>query len=260
MRGIFNAIKSRIDEFSNKIAQGINCGDWGLVARSVGVVLLAVCAVVAICLLALFGIWELLHSFWGKKLLSMVGGALLLYILVLSYRANKDESKEKIEQEVDNHLGVWAEAVYEYVRDALFLVLRAVSEYTEIVMPTSPGMVELPNAISIKDGYAVFNFFARVRNPVDAASIKRDLTRTLSQMQRAHELKGISSDLVQINGAYYCPLQILDIIDFGDSITISVVFADEKTIAIAKACKLLNLEQSRGQSRKNSGVPYDDQL
>lgn len=63
-----------------------------------------------------------------------------------------------------------------------------------------------------------------------------------------------------INGAYYCPLLILDVLDFGDSINISVVFADEKTVEIAKARKQLNLGRLQKMNLQGHNVPYDDQL
>ena len=103
-------------------------------------------------------------------------------------------------------------------------------------------------------------FFARVRNSVDVTRLQRELNRTLSQLIRAHELKGIPSELVQIDGAYYSPLLIMDILDYGDCINVAVVFADEKTVAIAKARKQLNLQRFREVPSQNRGVPYDDEI
>ena len=263
MASIFKAIKSRLNNLGDDIGQGINTSDWKRVARGIGIILVLVIATVAICLLTLIGIWNLFHSFWGKKLLTTIVGMLFLCLLFVSYRENQKDKQPKI-METDHAsndiLEVWAEDVYAYVRDAIFLVLRAVSEHTEIVMPTSPGTVELPNGISVKDGYVVFNFFARVRNSVDDARIKNELNRTLSQLARAHELNGIPSELVLINGTYYCPLLIMDVLDFGDSINIAVAFADEKTVEIAKARKRLNLQRFRESPNQNHSVPYDDQL
>ena len=260
MKSIFNAIKNRIDDLSSDIAQSINSNDWKRVARGIGILLLMVVTALAIILLLFIGICKFLHSFWGKKLLRMIGAVIFSCFLILSYRANKNDYTDKVSCGSNNHLEAWAEEVYDYVRDAIFLVLRAASEHTEIIMPTSPGTVELPNGISVKDGYVVFNFFAKVRNPVDANRIKRELNRTLSQLTRAHELNGIPSELVLINGAYYCPLLILDVLDFGDSINISVVFADEKTVEIAKARKQLNLGRLQKMNLQGHNVPYDDQL
>ena len=261
MRSIFNAIKNRFDDLGNDIAQGITTSDWKRVARGISIILSLIVATVALCLLILMGLWKFLHSFWGEKLLAATGVVLFLCLLYASYKENRKDRQKKMEQfDEDLRLEVWAEDVYEYVRDAMFLVLRAVSEHTAIVMPTSPGTVELPNSISVKDGYVVFNFFARVRSSIDSNYIKHALNRTLSQLTRAHELNGIPSELVLINGAYYCPLLIMDVLDLGDSINIAVVFADEKTVEIAKARKQLNLEKLHEQHCQGRNVPYDDQL
>lgn len=261
MRSIFNAIKSRFDDLGNDIAQGITISDWKRVARGIGIILALIAATVALCLLILMGLWKFLHSFWGEKLLAAIGVVLFLCLLYASYKENRKDRQKKMEQfDEDLRLEVWAEDVYEYVRDAIFLVLRAVSEHTAIVMPTSPGTVELPNSISVKDGYVVFNFFAKVRDSVDASRIKGELNRTLYQMLRAHELQGLPSDLVEINGAHYCPLQVLDVLDFGDSITISVVFANEKTIELANARRLLYIDQAKLKQSRRKDTPYDEQL
>lgn len=261
MRSIINAFKDRFDKFNQRIAQGIASNDRRVFSRSVATTVLMMFSAVVTVSLILIGIYRFFQSFWGRQILKIIIGILVLYLLYLSYQANRENNtRKRTEKETRNHLEVWAEDIYEYVRDAMFLVLRAVSEHTEIIMPTSPGTVELPNPISIRDGYAVFNFFAKVRNPVDPARMKADLTRTLNQMQRAHELKGLPCDLVQINGSYYCPLLILDIVDFGDAINIAVVFANEKTIGIARAYKQLNLQRLQGQRTASSDFPYDDQL
>lgn len=261
MRSIINAFKDRFDKFNQRIAQGIASDDRRVFSRSVLTTALMLFFTLVVILLILVGICRFFQSYWGRQLLKIIIGVLVLYLLYLSYRANREGNTQKrAEKAANNHLEVWAEDIYEYVRDAIFLVLRSVSEHTEIVMPTSPGTVELPNPISIRDGYAVFNFFAKVRNPVDPTQIKWDLTRTLNQMIRAHELNGIPCDLVQINGSYYCPLLILNIVDFGDSINISMAFADEKTVQIAKAFKQPNFQRLQGQHAKSSDSPYDDQL
>lgn len=261
MRSIFNAIKNRFDDLGDDIAQGIRDSDWSRVVRGIGIILFMIAAVAIISLLLLMGMWKFLHSFWGKKLIALIGGVFIIVLLFASYQENrKDASAKKHRRDTNLRLETWAEDIYEYVRDAVFLVLRTVSEHTEIVMPTSPGTIELPNAISIRDGYVVFNFFARVRKSVDGARIKRELNRTLSQLTRARELAGIPSELVLINGAYYCPLIVMDVLDFGDSINIAVVFADEKTVQIAKAKKQLNLDRLQGQRQQHRSAPYDDEI
>ena len=261
IRSILSAVKNRFDCLGDDIAQGITRGDWKRVVRGSSIVLLVIVATVAICLLFLVGMWKFLHSFWGKKLLTVTGGVLLLCLLYASYRENRGDMQKKSSQIAENlHNEVWAENIYGYVRDAVFLVLRAVSDHTDIIMPTSPGMVELPNGISTKDGYVAFNFFARVRKPVNVNNIKHELNCTLAQMARAKELPGIPSDLVLINGGYYCPLQVMNVFDFGDSINIAVAFADEQTVEIAKAYRLLNLDRFRENRCQRRSAPYDEQF
>lgn len=256
MNDIFSSIHNRIQKFSRNIAEAIDCGDWRTVIRKLGLAgVIAVSIIVAIIiLLALLS--KVLGPFLGK----LLGLPMLFFILALSYKVNRQDTKATRE-EISNtaNLEAWAENVYDFVRDAMFLVLRAMSDYTVIIRPTSPGGVELPNKISIRDGYAVFSFFARVSADVDVPQLKRELTRTLGQMLRAHELKGLASDLVQINGSYYCPLQILDVIDFGDSINISVVFSTEKTVEVVHARKMLHLEHKELRV-SHKDAPYDDEL
>lgn len=261
MKSVFNAIKIRINELGDDIADGISSSNWRRVACSIGILLLMIVVTAMFCVLVLMGLWWFFQSFWGRKLLELLCGIGVICLLCASYRENlKDQRQQVYAKNDQSHIEVWAEDVYEYVRDAVFLVLRAASDYSDIIMPTSPGTIELPNGISIKDGYAVFNFFARVRSSVDIARIQRELNRTLSQMIRAHELKGIPAELVLINGAYYSPLLIMDVLDYGDSINIAVAFADERTVGIAKARKQLSLERFRELPSQNRGVPYDDEI
>lgn len=256
MNDIFSSIRNRTNNFCQGIAQAINDGDWKTVARKLGLAGAVICGIVVILLMLL----ALLGKIFGSLLGKLLGVPMLLFILALSYKANQQDAKITRE-EISNRasLEAWAESVYDCVRDAMFLVLRAMSDYTVIIRPTSPGGVELPNGISIRDGYAVFSFFARVSADVDVPQLKRELTRTLGQMLRAHELKGLASDLVQINGSYYCPLQILDVIDFGDSINISVVFSTEKTVEVVHARKMLHLEHKELRV-SHKDAPYDDEL
>lgn len=258
---ILDAIKNRISAFSETTAEAIESGDWRVVIRNATIAALVVIGILSMLLLLLLGLWKLIGTLIGKALMTLLGAPIVVFILWKSYCMNLKDSRRLSQiEDKHNHLEAWAEEIYGYVRDGMFLVLRAVSEYTVIVMPSTPSAVELPNNISVKDGYVVFHFFARVRDVIDPVQLKRDLNRTLNQMLRAHELKGIPSDLVRINGAYYSPLQILDIIDYGDSINIAVVFTDEKTIGIAKAKKQLNIEY---QNKQKSGIReplYEDEL
>ena len=256
---IVEAIKNRISAFAETTAEAIESGDWRIVIRNATITALAAISILSTLVLLLLGLWKLIGTLIGKALMTLLGTPLVIFILLKSYCMNLEDS-HRLSQIDDkhNHLEVWAEEMYGFVRDGMFLVLRAVSEYTAIVMPSTPSAVELPNSISVKDGYVIFRFFARVRDVIDPVQLNRDLNRTLNQMLRAHELNGIPSDLVRIDGSYYSPLQILDIIDYGDSINIAVVFADEKTIGIAKARRQLNLK-----SKQKSGMQeplYEDEL
>lgn len=256
---ILFAIKKRIDKFSAETADALEVGDWGLVARHILLTFLIISVMSIIIFLSLFILWKLLSGILGRILLGLFGSPLVVYILYLSYRANTQDTKEFQQQQSSKaHLEVWAEEIYGYMRDAMFLVFRAASEYTSIVMPSTPGAVELPNCISIRDGYAVFNFFARVREPINTEQVRRDLSRTLTQMLRAHELKGIPSDLVQIGSSYYAPLQLLEVVDYGDSITVSVVFTNEKTVEVIKTRRLLKLDLQRKHEPKKPEDLYDD--
>lgn len=256
MNDIISAISRKFHEFSQGVAQSINESDWKAVARKLALAGIVTCGIVVVLLM----LFALLATIFGAFLGKLLGVPMLFFILALSYKANRQNAKTA-RDDISNRasLEAWAESVYDCVRDAMFLVLRAMSDYTVIIRPTSPGGVELPNGISIRDGYAVFSFFARVSADVDVPQLKRELTRTLGQMLRAHELKGLASDLVLINGSYYCPLQILDVIDFGDSINISVVFSTEKTVEIVHARKMLHLEKKEPRTAPRDTL-YDDEI
>lgn len=256
MKNIFSSIRNRINSFFQHIAQAIDDGDWKTLACNVGIA----SAIVVCVIVALFTLLALVAKFFGTFLGKLLIAPAVLYLLGLSYKVNLEDSRTSRKQISDSaNLEAWAENVYDYLREGMFLILRTMSDYTAIVRPTSPGSVELPNGISIRDGYAVFSFFARVSADIDVPQLKRELTRTLGQMLRAHELPGIASDLVQINGSYYCPLQILDIVDFGDSINIAVVFANEKTVELVNARKMLHLEKREVRIPRRD-APYDDEL
>ena len=75
------------------------------------------------------------------------------------------------------------------------------------------------------------------------------------------EFNGISRDLVQINGSWYCPLQILGKPqDFGDHVRVSIVFATEKTIVLTNAQKVLNLDNIGHTRRPQSKELTDNEL
>lgn len=258
---IKEAIRNRFTDFDLKIAEAIKTGDWKFIIHNIGICCLILSVFFTIALL-IFIICSRLFGEYVKHILGFfVGIPLMIYILFLSYQANYNDSRKSHEnQKRNNQLEIWAENIYEYVRDAMYLVFRSMSDYTAIIMPSSPSSIELPNGISIKNNYVVFNFIVRVRDIVDPTQIKRELNRTLSQMLRAHELNGVPSELVLINGSYYTPLQIYDIVDWGDSISVSVVFADENTVDIIKARKIPHFEISSKRSHNKPDPLYDDEL
>ena len=213
---IRDEIRERFNNIRECIAQGIHDGDWSAVGWNVALILAIVMVAVALGVGALALVWKILGTLLGKVF------AVPLFLLIFGLAVTDPEQ------------------VYGYVLNALFLVFRAVSEYsTNIVMPSRPSAIELTDEpYTIEDGYVVYNFLAKTCGPIDTAQLKRDMTRTIRQMHQAHELNGIPRDLVQINGAWYCPLQILgNPQDFGEYVQVSVVFATEKTIELTHARK-----------------------
>lgn len=258
---IKEAIKKRFNDFDLKIAEAIETGNWKFITHNIGICCLLLSVFFAITIILLIVCSRLFGEYVKRILGFFVGIPLMIYILFLSYQKNHNDFRKSHENhQKNNQLEVWAENIYEYVRDAMYLVFRSMSDYTAIVMPSSPSAIELPNGISIKNNYVVFNFIARVRDIVEPTQIKHDLNRTLSQMLRAHELNGIPSELVLINGSYYMPLQIYDIVDWGDSISVSVVFADENTVNIIKARKIPHFEISSKRPHNKPDPLYDDEL
>lgn len=247
-------ILERINNIRVRIAQAIHDGDWPALGWNVALIVAIVMVAVALAVVVLALVWKILGTLLGKIFAVPL---VLLFILGLSYKMNRKERKPIIGDSFGE-----AEEVYEYVRDAMFLVFRAVSEYTNIVMPARASAIEfVDNPYIIEEGFTVFNFLAKTCGPIDIGSFKIDLTRTLRQMHRAHELNGIPRDLTEINGSYYCPLQIFGKPqDFGDYVQVSVVFATEQTIKLTRADRILNLDNI-GRTRRMQGKKLtDDEL
>lgn len=256
-------ISDEIVESINKrrecIAQAIHDGDWATVAWNAAFVFAVVVVVVALAVCALALVWKILGTLLGK----IIAVPAVLLILGLSYKMNLEDLRKSHRVKSESAtLDEWADGIYEYVRDAMFLVLRTVSEYTNIVTPARASATEFEdNPYTVEDGYVVFHFLAKACGPIDFERLKADLTRTLRQMHRAHELNGIPRDLTEINGSYYCPLQIFgNPQDFGDYVQISVVFATEKTVELTHARKMSNLENTRYAQRKRHETLTDDEL
>lgn len=252
---ILEEIKARINDFKARNAQTIHDGDWSTLGRNVAFVIamLMVAIAFAVGVLALVG--KVLGTLLGKIFATPL--AVFIGLLILRQYLQTEQKERGVP------LPPPPEETYEYVRDALFLVFRAVSEYTpSLVMPARPSAIEFVDApYTIEDGYVVYNFMAKTCGPIDTSQLKSDLARTLQQMQRAHELNGIPRDLVEINGGYYCPLQIFGKPqDMGEYVRIAVVFATEETIKLTLCQRTLNLDHihhTRGTRGKNL---TDDEL
>lgn len=251
---ITDAILERIYEVRDRIAYAIQNSDWATLGWNVALVLAVVLAAVALGA----GILALVWKIFGPLLTKIFTRFLVLLILGLSLK-DALPARQKIGEPAT--LDEWADNIYDYVLDALFLTLRAVSEYSNIVTPSRASAIELTDEpYTIEDGYVVFNFFGKICGPIDPAELKKDLQRTLQQLHRAHELNGISRDLVEINGSYYCPLQILGAQDLSDHVQISVVFATEKTVKLTRARKLLNLDHALQTRRKQDETHDNDPM
>lgn len=203
----------------------------------------------------------------GKVIGTLLGKVfavpLILFILGMSYKMNYEDSRAAHRKKSEPATwDEWACGVYDYVRDAVFLVLRSVSEYTNtIITPTRASAVEAEEPYTVEDGYVVFHFICRTCGRADTDQLWIDMRKTLRQMHRAHELNGFSSDLTEINGAFYCPLQIWgEPQDYGDYVRVSVVFATEKTVTQQGIYKALNLEGTGRTRGPRGAVLTEDEL
>ena len=240
----------------DRMAYAIQDGDWATLLWNIGFILAVVLAALALGAGILVLAWKVLGTLLGK----IFAVPLVAFILILSYKMNRKDKQPGDGKPIK--LDEWADGIYDYVRDAVFLVLRAVSEYTNIVTPSRASAIELPDEpYTIEDGYVVFNFLGKICGQIEPDQLKEDIQRTFRQMHRAHELNGIPRDLAIINGAYYCPLQILGKPqDLGDHVQIQVVFATEKTVELTRARKLLDLDHALQVRRKQRETHDDDPL
>ena len=251
--GIINAIKDYFNNIRLNTAQAIRNRDWSAVGWNIALVLAIVFVAVGLSVVGLVLMGKILSTLLGKFLATplavCIGIALLRqYLQMEQDKRNNPPPPPSPEEE------------HELVCDAAFLVLRDVAEYTpNLVSPSRPSAIECPDdPYTIEDGYVVHNFLDKICGPVDLDQLKIDIQRTFRQKHRAHELNGFSRDYVEINGSYYCPLQIFGKPqDFGDFIQISVVLATETTVKLTRAHKLLNLDNI-GRTRGSRGVTLTD--
>lgn len=266
MYKILAACKEQLAKYTENIAQAITKGDWLAVAKYASLALTALLCI----LLLLLALALLLFSF-VRRIFGPLFGAAVVFLMVLflapiiqmilrlyfEYTDGTDQGK--IESAM---LDEWADGIYGYVRDAVFLVLRTVSEYTNIITPSRASTIELTDEpYTIEDGYAVFNFMGKTCGQIEPDRLKKNIQYTFQQLHRAHELNGIPRDLTEINGSYYCPLQIFSTPqDLGDRVYIQVVFATEQTVKLTRARKLMDLDHALQARRKRSETSTDDPL
>lgn len=253
---IKDAVKDYFNNIRLNIAQAIRNRDWSVVGWNIALILaiMLVAMAVAVATLALMG--KVLGTLLGK----VFAVPLVLFILGMSYKMNYEDSRATHRKKSEPATwDEWASSVYDYVRDAVFLVFRSVSEYgSTLIMPTWASAIESEEPYTVEDGYVVFHFICRTCGRVDTDQLWKDMRKTLRQMHRAHQLNGFSSDLTEINGAFYCPLQIWgEPQDYGDHVRVSVVFATEKTVTQKGIYKTLNLKGA-GRTRGPRGATLTD--
>ena len=252
MEVVGQKLRERLNAFLEDMADAIECADSKRVIRNV------FCAVSVI--LAIFGSIALLLAllYAGRKAIAaLLGPPLLIGLLIASYFVNaKDKSQlsNNLEAEDSVLLTEQAEAVYEFVRDGVFLVLRRLSEYTDIICPSMPSAIETNVRYYIRNGVAIFQFNTLQSGEVSLEQFQQDFGRVLGQMLRAHELPGLPNTLVRIEGKQYPPIQVLSILDVGGSLNINLVFMDVHSVAMIDAKRRIQLAQKTTGQRE---LPYD---
>lgn len=253
MKKLKEAIFILWDNFLSDIAENIEANNW---VRLVRKILTAVA--IALGLLGVFALLLALLYATRSVLLPIIGGPALVALMIASYRANHNYTPQIIEPpQSQAMLEERAEALYPWVRDGIFLVLRSLSEYTSIIRPASPSAIETQARFYTKDKFAVFQFTALCSDTLDLSDFKRDFERVLGQMLRAGELPGLPSKLVTINGGNYLPVQVYTLSDMGSSINLDIVFADEHSLQYIEARRHLHLQRKHKTSRE---TPYDSEF
>ena len=253
--GIRDAILERFNNIRERIAQGIHDDDWSAVGWNVALIAAVVMVAVALAVGVLALVWKILGTLLGK----IFAVPLVLFILGLSYKMNLEDSRTAPPPppSIDD-----VEYEHELVCDATFLVLQDAADYTpNLISPSRPSTIECPdNPYTIEDTYVVHNFHVRTRGPVDLDRFKSDLRKTFSQKHRARELNGFSSKYTEIDGGFYCPLQILGMPqDFGDFIQIFVVRTTAETVKLTRAQRMLNLDNiGHARSPRNKNLTDDE--
>ncbi len=214
-------------------------GNWGkLVALSLGLLIAAAAAIILFWLLLALVIrnWE--------TMVFIIGIPVCLYWWWQDRRLKRPAPE--IQTDIDAELlRQRAEEAYTYVRDAAYLVLADISDYTPVVRPASPSGVETNARIYIRDGVAFFQFNAVISGPCELREIQERLQHHLTTRSRNRELPGIPSDVVLYNGKPYSPLQVYAVTDLGSSINVDLVFSDKISIPLIEAKARARMERQR---------------
>lgn len=254
MKRLFEAlveiIKNYVNAFAEDTAEALEGRDKLHLLKNAFLFLLAILGIVA-CISAIFVGLYLCRRF----LLPLIGVPVMAVVLVKSYLMNHEDRTAPASSQADQiELESRAEALYDYVRDGIFLVLRTVSEYTSIIRPASPSSIETNAQFCIREGVLIFQFNTLVSEQIkDLPELRRTLDRALGQMLRGGELPGLPSKLVSIRGRNYPPVQLLALTDLGSSVNIDVIFTNEESVALLERQRLLGVKV-----QKKMNVPYDE--
>lgn len=253
MRDLFELLcelaKNHLDDFAADSAEAIRDGDTLHLLKNAVLFVLALLSML-VCGAVVVGL-----AYLGRRvLLPLVGIPTVVVLLAKSYFANQqDRSECHVAYEERALIEERAEGLYEYARNGIFLVLRAVSGHSSIISPTTPSSIETGARIYYRDGVPIYQFNALLSGEVkNVQELRQALDRALGQMLRNGEISGLPSRLVNIGGRNYTPVQILKLTDLGSSINIDVILTDEKSVALIERQRLLDVKK-----QKKSEEPYD---
>jgi len=252
---IYTKVKERVNDFLEDTAEAIEDGDQPHLIRNIIISIVTLLGIIGGFALLLGSVYIFRHT-----LLVWFGVPVLIIAMLAShFEGQRPTDVCKVDRTEVLLLQERAEAVYEFVRDAIFLVLRDVAEYTSVIRPKAPSSIETNVRFYFRDSVAVFQYNALTCDDVDIAQLQKDIQRVLSQKLRAQELPGISAKLVTVEGSTYLPLQILTVTDCGASVNVEVVFANDRSIPLIEAKRRFHLEQIDG-SWTRTEAPFDDQF
>lgn len=248
---ILKILSERFNAFAEDCAEAVESGDRFQLLVSIFRAFLAV--IVILAAVAVF--------YFGRRIfIPLIGSVLLVTVLIASYQANhvdQGQTKRVVRDKV--LLEARAEAVYSCLKDAIYLVLREASSYCNIIRPTTPSLIETQERYYIKEAsYPIFLFTVQIVGEVDTYRVKRELNEILGKMIRAHEIRGISGDLVCVRGIYYPPICVIDVTELGTSLQISVVFVNERTVSAIEVAEVL--QRAGSLKQMHIEMPHDDEF